>query len=672
MIARIFILSVLFPFSLFSQKDTIVHYLNQVVCTAMPCPTPVKNAVYAVKVIDQRTIQQRGVNNLEELLSGETNIRMRSDVLLGSGIQIGGVGGENVKVLIDGVPVIGRLNGNVDLSQINLSNVEKVEIIQGSLSSLYGSNSSGGVINIITRKSQIKQLEIQASTLLENINIRNSNLNAGYRFKKLLLQGGAAFYQFKGLPSDSDRSVTWNPKKQLSRRALVKYYLSDNQQISFGHNHFNEKVDNLGEVKLKNTKNAYAFDDFYLTTRNDLNLNYQGIWDKFSFQSTVGFNSFNRLKETFKTKLQNDEHLLIEGQQDTSVFKGFLTRSVGVYKFNSFLNVQAGLETYFESAQGSRIRDAEMDKPNFANINDVAFFASGMIHLFKRSLTLQPAFRVAYNSKYSAPVTPNINILYKPNSNWSIRASYARGFRAPSLKELYFNFIDINHFIVGSQNLKAEYSNNYLLSPSYYIELGHHNYLFETQLFYNHIKDRITLSQIDLKNIEFTYINIGDFKTTGINTSFTYCYESALKVKAAFSYTGFNNDMAAQSPGEKTYNFSPEGSFELNYTIPKTGVSLNILHRYIGRVPNFSFDVIGNKTNRGLLDDYQLLNATVSRCFFQRKINVTLGAKNLMNVQNINQTGAVTVGHGSGTSVMPVNFGRSYFVKLDVNLSTKR
>jgi len=368
---RIFLLSVLCHFSLFAQQDSMVQVLNQVVCTAMPCPTPVKNAIYAVRVIDQRNILQRGANNLEELLSAETSLRFRSDALLGSGVQIGGIGGENVKVLVDGIPVIGRLNGNVDLSQITLSNVAKIEIIQGSLSSMYGSNASGGVINIITRKTQIKQLELQTSSLFENINIRNNFFNAGYRFKKLLLQGGAGYYRFAGLPTDSSRSVIWNPKTQYHTRLLAKYYIADNQQFSIGYNYFDEKVDNLGEEKLKNTKNAYAFDDFYTTIRKDINANYQGNWDNFSFQSTLGINKFNRLKESFKTKLLGNEHLLLAGLQDTSVFKGFLSRSVGVYKCSPRVNVQAGVESYFESAKGSRIKDMGMNDAHYADITDI-------------------------------------------------------------------------------------------------------------------------------------------------------------------------------------------------------------------------------------------------------------------------------------------------------------
>ena len=68
-------------------------------------------------------------------------------------MSVQGLSGENVKILIDGVPVVGRLNGNVDLSQINLTNIERVEIVEGPLSVNYGTNALAGTINLITKKN---------------------------------------------------------------------------------------------------------------------------------------------------------------------------------------------------------------------------------------------------------------------------------------------------------------------------------------------------------------------------------------------------------------------------------------------------------------------------------------------------------------------------------------
>ena len=134
------------------EQDTLWELdFDNIVVTAQYAPTDVKNAVHEVKVIKAQTIQEQGFNNLAEVLTQQLNLRVNADLALGNGLQIQGIGGENVQVMIDGVPVIGRLNGNIDLSQINLNDVERIEIIEGAMSAQYGSNAAGGVIKIITK-----------------------------------------------------------------------------------------------------------------------------------------------------------------------------------------------------------------------------------------------------------------------------------------------------------------------------------------------------------------------------------------------------------------------------------------------------------------------------------------------------------------------------------------
>jgi len=80
------------------------------------------------------------------MLSTELNIRTTHDGALGSSLTMQGLGGEHIKILVDGVPVIGRENGNIDLDQINLQNVDHIEVINGPMSVVYGSNALAGVI----------------------------------------------------------------------------------------------------------------------------------------------------------------------------------------------------------------------------------------------------------------------------------------------------------------------------------------------------------------------------------------------------------------------------------------------------------------------------------------------------------------------------------------------
>merc|ERR1711965_356759 len=91
---------------------------------------------------------------LKDVLVNQNNIRVAQDNVLGSSMSLQGMSGQNIKILIDGIPVIGRLNGNIDISQINLNTIERIEIIEGPLSVNYGTDALAGTINLISQKNK--------------------------------------------------------------------------------------------------------------------------------------------------------------------------------------------------------------------------------------------------------------------------------------------------------------------------------------------------------------------------------------------------------------------------------------------------------------------------------------------------------------------------------------
>jgi len=109
-------------FIVFGQNstDSISMYLDldDIVVTAQYAPTDSRNALHKIRTIKREVIEQRGAVTLEQLLNQELNIRISQDLILGSSLSLQGVSGQNVKIMIDGVPVIGRVGDDIDLSQI--------------------------------------------------------------------------------------------------------------------------------------------------------------------------------------------------------------------------------------------------------------------------------------------------------------------------------------------------------------------------------------------------------------------------------------------------------------------------------------------------------------------------------------------------------------------------
>lgn len=143
--------------SVSEENNKVTMYLDNLelktfVVTGQYSESSVDNSVHKIRVIDAQRIEAQGAVNLQELMEQEMNIRVSQDNVLGSSMSMQGLSGENVKILIDGVPVVGRMNGNIDLTQINLNNIERVEIVEGPLSVNYGTNALAGTINLITKK----------------------------------------------------------------------------------------------------------------------------------------------------------------------------------------------------------------------------------------------------------------------------------------------------------------------------------------------------------------------------------------------------------------------------------------------------------------------------------------------------------------------------------------
>src|SRR5690606_17844973 len=106
-------------------------------------------------VINQEQIRLRGATNIQSVLNTELGMRFSNDLTLGtSDIELMGMSGQNVKILLDGVPVIDRGSTRESLGQIDINTVEKIEIVEGPMSVSYGSDALAGVINIITKKQQ--------------------------------------------------------------------------------------------------------------------------------------------------------------------------------------------------------------------------------------------------------------------------------------------------------------------------------------------------------------------------------------------------------------------------------------------------------------------------------------------------------------------------------------
>lgn len=641
--------------------------LDPIVVTAQYQSSTVNNSIQKVTVISRQIIDQSGANNLGDLLTYQTGIRLGNDNILGTTINLSGISGQNVKILIDGVPVIGRLDGNVDLSQLNLNNVERIEIVEGPLSVNYGTDALGGTINIITKKDSENKIDWNIHPYYESVGNYNISSSLAFRIKNQSFNLSIARNYFDGWSmidpfiefphqrlADTNRLRTWKPKEQINGEFRYKIGLKG-WDFSPYYRHFNENIENRGQPLVPYLETA--FDDYYLTNRNDFGINIAKRFKKSGLNIIAANNNYLRIKNSFLKDLTTLQKTFIqtEGAQDTSRYRLVNFRATYQFEFAKKIEMELGTDINAETAYGVRILNLEQA------IGDYALFTTMQLKITKR-IIIKPAVRIAYNTAYDAPIIPSLNLKWT-NKKLNIRASFARGFRAPSLKELYFDFVDINHNIQGNINLRAEYSWNYSAFLTWLKPVKSSLFKFEYGVFYNDIKDLITLGMI--QNNSYSYINIGDYSTFGNQAGISF-RKNPFNVGLTANYVGRYNPLSDELSTLKPYFFSPEISLNVGYSFGKNKYSLNLFYKYNGQIQSFYL------TDDGILEtseqkDYSILDLSFTSKWLNDNMTIVLGAKNLLDVsdvQIIGQTGGVH----SGTSNVNIARGISTFISIKYNL----
>jgi len=657
----------------FIQLVPLLQDLDEVVVTAQYTPGSPEKSVHKVKVIDRKTIDAMGAVNLRDVLTNQLNIRLSQDNVLGSSMSLQGVSGQNVKILIDGVAVTGRVNGNIDISQINMNNVERIEVVEGPLSVNYGTDALAGTINIITKKFEKPSSSALVSSYYESIGQYNLSgrlahstakstfsLVAGRNYFDGWKYEDKPFYIEEEKRADSTRVKDWKPKEQYFTTLFIGRRIKD---LKFGltSDYFYEQIMNRGYPRLPYFETA--FDDYYTTHRFNNAFTVNGkLKARLNTNLLFAYNYYERIKNTYLKDLTTLNQVLTQtvSDQDTSQFLNFNARgSISTVRMESKWNGELGYDLQHETGLGLRIKDGKQE------IGDYAVFGSLEFRPTSKTI-IRPGLRAMYNTAYAAPLVPSFNIKQEVGKHSVVRFSYARGFRAPSLKDLYFYFVDINHNIKGNENLKAEYSHNFSLAFSTTFKTKSLLWKVENSSFYNDIRNLITLAQATA--IEYTYFNLERFKSLGTQLQAEITIKRVTATVGG-SYVGRYTALSANYTTAE-FLFSPEGKLNLQYRWPERDFTTSLFYKYTGKTPGVSIDESGNLYNTSI-SDYHTADCSVSKSFWSKRLQLTVGAKNLFNVRNVVGVNSGSA-HSAGGNSIPMAMGRTYFVKLDINLTTTK
>jgi outer membrane cobalamin receptor len=563
-------------------KDTV--NVDEVVITGSKTSVNRNNVPLTVSVITKDKIENSSESALLPVLSEQVpGLFVTERGITGFGVSTGaagqimlrGIGGSpntEVLVLVDGNPQFMGIMGHPLPDTYVASDAEKVEVIRGPASTLYGTNAMGGVINIITKEQKEDGITANGRVMYGSYNTQKYMANAGFRKNGFNVLASFNHDQTDGHRDSSDFKIDNGYFK-------VGYDISDHLKVNgdislakFIATDPGPETGNAGSVyNIKRGIGSVVFDNKFEKTSGSLRFFYN-------------FGN-HRISDGFHS---NDKNYGLVVYQAFNLFKGnTITFGVDYKKYGGIAeNVKAN------GGEGTTFGDT--------TVYEVAGYAYIQQELFSK-LTINGGFRLEHNSVFGNEPVPTGGIAYNPTTNTTIKASVSKGFRSPTIRELYL-------FTPANADLKPERMMDY--------EIG------VLQRFLNNkISAELTIFKAKGDNLIQTVVtgtgpknmNTGDFSNTGIEFAGTYRPVSAFTLNATYSYIHMKKPIIAAP--EQQMNIS--GSYKLKSFI----FNLSLQHIQ---------DLYTKLSPDEITESYTLLNAKVS-WIINKHVDMFVKGENLTN-----------------------------------------
>ncbi len=561
-----------------AYTDTIYRKfsLDEVVVTGTRTPKFLKDTPIQTRVINAKEIARLDATNVQDLLQQELpGVEFTYAMNQQTHLNFSGFGGQGVLFLIDGERLAGETMDDVDFTRLSMDNVERIEIVKGAASALYGSNATGGVINIITKKSQ-----------------KPVTLNVNARYAKHNEQRYGGTFGLNG--------------KHWNNMFTVNFNRMDNYDVHSAPNPVTRIISTVYGDKTINFKDQLVWSpnkNFHLSGRTgyffretvksaDLPERYRdfsgglsmqwNISEHDDFQASYAFDQYDKSDYQRITKLdirdysnvQNSLRLLYNHRFDRGDVLTLGSDFMHDYLYNTNLENETRNQNSWDLFGQYDWRISDQWEAVGAVRYD--YFSDGK----------------------ESHVTPKLNVCYKPLYNLSLRAGYGMGFRAPTLKEKYYNFDMAGIWIVeGNANLKSEVSHNFNLSAEY--TKGHYN--LTGSVYYNKVKNKLATSAPYFKTPNdklpyLPYANLDDYSVCGGEIGAQAKWNNGFGARLTYAYT--KEQLAKDKDGHTINNqYIPAREHALNARVDfdkqlskKYGLNIAIQGRVLSGVENVEYN----------------------------------------------------------------------------------
>jgi len=423
--------------SLSAQQSDTTIVLDDVVITATRSEISLEDSPVPTEVIGKKEIEELNLITMQDLL----NLKGFVAPMKSGGFQLRGLSSEYVLVMIDGVPIAGRESGALDISNINLANVERVEIVKGSMSALWGNHAIGGVINIITKKNSKNSLVVNTQYGSNNTSIVGftETITKG-KFKAFLTANNQNSDGF-----DIDKDTYGNnvlPFNLLNTTAKTTYDDGVNS-FGLGLSLFDKKSEGETVTETNTQGQLVPVDEVNESQNFIVDFNYKRSFGKYVSEIKVSNSNFeNSNKSSFEYFGQQVVQL------DESTQNIFQPEMINTYNWNEKNSTTFGF--------GYRGHDYNTERyGGDKSLNSSFGYVQHYLNLNKLNLVL--GGRYDNYTDFGSNFSPKVSATYDLGK-FKLSSSVGYGFRVPDFRTLYINYGGYSQgfYVLGAYNIEEQ------------------------------------------------------------------------------------------------------------------------------------------------------------------------------------------------------------------------
>ena len=667
--------------------------INEVVVTGSRTARPIKMSPVTTQVLGGKALVDAGYSNLQQALQQETPGLNIQKVGFGNEISMQGLDARHVLFLMDGERMTGDMAGNLDYERFNLHAIDRVEIVKGASSTLYGSRAAGAVINLITKKTD-KPLSIDARIRYGQMNERNykhpqpkdflymfeqnadrpnlqSWVSAGFKTGKFTSQTDVwysesdAFYMYQAendkkvytkeanpfLPHDiTVVSNAVRPPMGIEGKEHItvsqKLYYNPNPNLSvlvYGSSFFMNTYDLIQDMTFSQAR------DWTAGTK----VTYH-VKDWFSVTGSLHADFYDRFKRHERIDKRQKDY-------ESSIYQPRLTVTSNYFNGHSLI---LGMEHTSDELTSDRFSGNANHDLKTRALKETEYFLQDEWTINPRWM-ISAGIRTNFSKAFGFMGMPKVAAKYSPDKHWSLRANYSMGYRSPSIKELFFNWDHLGMFMIrGNENMRPEKNNYFSLGAEY-----SNDRLFVSGTAYgNYFRDKIEgVWRIYDMQYNFEYTNLSQQRLLGLEVLARWSVLDCLTLNGTYSFVDVSKNKGIQvnttSPHAATasmdYKYMKK-NYRLNAVFSASymgGKKFDVQDRVFVKEENKSYDAYF----RCDLPQYVLCNLSVSQTFWN-KVKLTLGMDNLFNYV------PKTLGSGITMFNVPATAGARGWVQVEFML----